>query len=85
MANVYGYYKISKVTPERIMEPDYVWENEAGELQVFEKVCFEIVWVEAEGALFEVTLLKGETLEAVAARYRVGGYTDDRCTYAKEI
>lgn len=85
MPNRYGYYKISEITPERIMEPVATWENEKGEIEVIEQVCFEAVWIVAEGAVFEVTLLKGETLDQVAGRYRVGGYTDDRCTYWKEL
>lgn len=85
MANAAGYYKISKVTPEVFKEPVAVWEKEDGTLEVIEQVCFEIVWVEAEGALFEVTLLKGETLDQVAGRYRVGGYTDNRCTFHAEL
>ncbi|MBB5663224.1 hypothetical protein GGE68_001400 [Rhizobium leguminosarum] len=85
MANAYGYSKISKITPEVFKEPVAVWEKDDGSVEVIEEVCFEIVWVEAEGALYEVTLLKGETLDQVAGRYRVGGYTDDRCTFAKEL
>lgn len=85
MSNAAGYYKINKITPEVFKEPVALWEKEDGTAEVIEQVCFEIVWIEAEGALFEVTLLKGETLEGVAARYRVGGYTDDRCTFHKEL
>lgn len=85
MSNAAGYYKISKIVPEVFKEPVAVWENDAGDLEVVEQVCFEIVWIEAEGALFEVTLRKGETLDQVASRYRVGGYTDNRCVFHKAL
>jgi len=85
MANAAGWAKISKIVPEVMTQPVDVWEKDDGTVEVIEEVCFEIVWIEAEGCLFEVTLLKGETLDAVAARYRVGGYTDGRCTFVRAL
>jgi hypothetical protein len=85
MANAYGYSKISKVTPEVMKDAVGYFEREDGTIELIEEEVYALVWVEAEGALYEVTLLKGETLEQVAARYRVGGYTDDRCTFHKEL
>lgn len=85
MSNIYGYSKISKVTPEVFKDVIAYVEREDGSIELIEEEVFALVWVEAEGSLYEVSLLKGETLEEVAARYRVGGYTDDRCTFHKEL
>ncbi len=83
--NVYGYSKISKIQTEVFKEPVGLFENEDGSVEVIEDIVYEIVWIEAEGALFSVSLLKGEILDEVAANYQVGGYTDDRCTFVRDL
>lgn len=83
--NRYGYSKISKIVPETFKEPVALWEREDGTAEVIEEIAFQLVWIEAEGCLYEVSLLKGETLDQVAGRYRVGGHTDDRCTFVRAL
>ncbi|QKC89985.1 hypothetical protein EB230_17400 [Mesorhizobium sp. NZP2234] len=78
--NAAGYCKITAIEIERFREP--VQKIDGYGLPYWsEETTFGHVVIVAEGAVFYVSTLKGETEEGNAARYRVGGYTDDRCIY----
>ncbi len=68
MTNRYGYEKLT-----------------GAEAQVFHAqdgtVEFAVVWLLTRKEVFQVSIIKGEEPEALAAAYRKRGYTDDRAVF----